>query len=347
MKAINFGVARFWVWIVFLGVVSSSPVWGQKIFQNQRTFSNAVRSMVVDPGGNLYIGSFGTGVWKIDPTGTMALLTSADGTQLSRRISKLLWHKDRLWAATAGEGVVQFDAAKKQWLPVEPPPGPAMVALHAFIFTSKGDLVIGSVGSGAAILSGGKWDFLGKEIGLADDWINDAAETEKGVWLAGLNGLSRFRSGKVDEYVVPVCHGASKVAWGDPAINVMLAHNGHLILGTMMDGVVRITPEKFERKYVGTDGDVQALVIWKNHLWAAGPGNLWRIPLDFADRKPKVTRITEYWETKCPFKALGISPQDTLLIGTMDGRIYETADGETFSLFAFFDNGVLVAAKNH
>ena len=326
--------------LLFLG----TSVQAQVVFHNQRTYANAIRSMATDPAGNLYIGSFGKGVWQVTPTGEISPLASADGTQFSRRISKLIWHENRLWAATAGEGVGFFDADQQRWLPVEPMPGPAMAALHAFIFTGTGDMVIGSVGSGAAILTGGAWQYLDKGVGLSDFWINDAAETKKGVWLAGLDGVSLYNSGKVSEWIVPVCHGASKVAWGDPAINVMLAHDEHLLLGTMMDGVVRITPEKFERKYQGTDGDVQALIIWKNLLWAAGPGHLWKIPLNFADRKPVVTEVKEYWERNCPFKALAISPRNTLLIGTLDGRIYETADGETFSLYLYSEDGTFFFA---
>jgi len=252
------------------------------------------------------------------------------------RVSKLWPDGEKMWAATAGRGLLFYDRKKQDWFPSTPPsPHETMRYLHALLLTSQKDIFLGSVGSGAARLSQGVWHPIFEHEGLTDDWINDAVETPEGVWLAGSKGLSLFQKDSIVKKVRPRFVGSSGNHWGDPELNSVCASGSTLFIGTITDGVFRISPEGKEKKIRETNGNVQAVKLWKGSLWACGPGALWKCEDPFSE-KPVAKAISGPWTPDCHFKSLAVSPSDTLYIGTFDGKIYETGDGASFTLILTF-----------
>ena len=298
-------------------------------------YESVIRSMVFDDRGDLWIGSFGAGVWTVTKNEVKPVYDKS-GKMPEFRVSKLWPDGTKMWAATAGKGLLFFDREKQDWFPAVPPsPEATMRYLHALLFTSQKDIFLGSVGSGAARLSQGAWHPIFENEGLTDDWINDAVETPEGVWLAGSKGLALFQKDRITKKIRPKIVGFSPFHWGDPELNSLCASGATLFIGTISDGVFRISPEGKEKKIRETAGNVQAVKLWKNSLWACGPGKLWKSEDPFAE-KPIASGVIGPWEKDCHFKSLAVSPSNTLYIGTFDGKIYETTDGASFSLILTF-----------
>ncbi len=321
-------------------------------------YDAVVRSMVVDQTGRLWIGSFGAGLWLVD-NGSASPVLDAQGEYPSRRISRLLVDGRYLWVATAGEGLLCFDMEARVWLPVNPDPGPTMRALHGLARTTDGRLLLGSVGSGAAELWNGTWRPLGRDQGLGDDWVNDIAPTPSGAWFATSRGVWHVNApasttsspppetaaGSPPRELPPAatwlypggsCCGPD--AWENPEVNVLLLLASHTFLGTMADGAFRHDPDGETRKLAGTRGSIQAMCLWQGTLWVAGAQGLWQVT-DPTARRPTATPIPPTWEPGVVLKSLVVTTRGSLLIGTQDGRIFETHDGSTFTLALRYADG--------
>jgi len=285
--------------------------------------------MAFDRDGRLWIGSYGSGVWVVDKD-KVQRVASKNGKFPSDKTSKLIADGNRMWAATTDAGLIYFDLEKGDWYPVDPSPGVSMNRLHAFLIGPSREIVLGSVGSFAAVLKDGKWKTIDGNAGLRDDWINDAVSTNDGIWLAGSKGLFLLKEDKVAKWKTPRVFCCVPNGWSNPEVNVVLPFGSALFIGTAQDGIFRIDADGTENKIWGTSGNVQALAFWKDRLWGAGPGALWSIDHKQSG-KLTAQAVSGPWEKTCHFKSMVVSPNDHLLIGTFDGRIYETSDGENFA----------------
>ncbi|NLI77682.1 MAG: hypothetical protein GX442_14765 [Candidatus Riflebacteria bacterium] len=316
-------------------------------------YTCVVRSMVADPAGRLWLGSFGAGLWVVEGD-RVAPVLDAQGQHPSRRLSRLLLDGHRLWVATAGEGLLCYDTRRRAWVPVVPDPGPDFRALHGLARDAAGRLLIGSVGSGAAVLDGGAWHRLGRAQGLGDDWINDIVPDADSVWFATNRGVFRLpvpsatpatpapappapATAPWADWLYPddTCCGPD--AWENPEVNVLLPSPPHVFLGTMADGAFRLAPGDKRQKIPLTRGSIQALLRWRDSLWVAGAQGLWSVQQP--DDRFVVADTTGPWERSCPFKSLAVSPTGSLLAGTLDGRVFETRDGLSFTLILHFADG--------
>lgn len=306
------------------------------------SYKSVIRSMVVDSSGKLWVGSYGVGTWRVE--GDKILPVHGKGGKMpSRRVSKLFVDGPKVWSATAGDGVWCYDSATDEWSPIQPDPGERGKFLHAFYKMPDGDIFLGSVGSGVARLHNGAWQFYKEEDGLHDTWLNDCVVVPEGLWFGGSYGLFLFQKDKFTNWVTPQNVGFSEKYWCNPETNSMVASGSILYIGTVSDGIFRITPDGLEKKVKGAQGNVQSLVFWKNHLWGNGPGAFWKI--DHAAKDLIATSVVGPWEPECHFKCLAVSPDNQLLAGTFDGRVYKSPDGASFSLYISFKDGALVLNK--
>ncbi|NLI78748.1 MAG: hypothetical protein GX442_20200 [Candidatus Riflebacteria bacterium] len=315
-----------------------------------------VRSLVGVADGTLWIGTFGRGAWCL-ASGSTHQVSNPDGTIPSHRISRLTLSGNRLFAATAGEGPLTWNLATARWESLLPAPDQRMNYLHGLWADASGTLVLGSVGSGAALLSGGQWRYLGAAEGLTDDWVNDVVDDLDGWWLATSRGLFHLdrRSGRIDRRLFP------RDDWDDPDINVLLRIDDRLVLGTTEDGVVIVTPAGPAARVPGIGGAIHALAGPVNgpagsgtHLWVAGDRGLWlvTIPLSGTRDPPRAREVPGPWAAMGNPKALAVLQNGDLVIGTMQGCLLRLggsagagepppAAGLAPALFARFEDGQL------
>ncbi len=284
-----------------------------------------IRSLIGVPDGTLWVGTFGRGVWCL-ASGSTHQIGNPDGTIPSHRISRLALAGNRLIAATAGEGLLAWNLAASRWEPVLPAPAPRLRYLHGLWADASGTLVLGSVGSGAALLSGGQWRYLGATEGLTDDWVNDVVDDLEGWWLATSRGLFHLNRGlgRIDRRLFP------RDDWEDPDINVLTRIDDRLVLGTTEDGVVILASDGRAVRVRGTGGAIHALTgpvpdpAGTGHrLWAAGDHGLWLILLPPPDiqEPPRSSEVPGPWSEAGVPKALALLPNGDLVIGTMQGSL--------------------------
>ncbi len=106
--------------------------------------------------------------------------------------------------------------------------------------------------------------------------------------------------------------------------NCILAHRGLLYIGTTTRGVFAMKQGKQPYPVRNTYGEIYFLTRFKNLLLAGGQFGLWTV----SEKTGKeVARFPEM-----PAKSHLVTKNNTLLIGTMDGRIIETEDLQEFKL---------------
>lgn len=315
-------------WLVLPALAESVP-WKKPAYRA------VIRSLVEAPDGTLWIGTFGRGTWCL-ASGSPHLVVHPDGTIPSHRISRLALAGNRLFVATAGEGPLAWNLSSSRWEAIAPAPDGRMRYLHGLWADASGTMVLGSVGSGAALLSGGQWQYLGRAEGLTDDWVNDVVADPDGWWMATSRGLFHLdrRSGRIDRRLFP------RDDWEDPDINVLTRIDDRLVLGTTEEGVVIVAPDGPAARVPGLGGAIHALVGpvagpagTPPRLWAAGDCGLWLVslPLRGASEPPRARKVSGPWADVGIPKALTVLSNGDLVIGTMQGCLLRLAGGHSLA----------------
>lgn len=284
--------------------------------------------MIFLPDGTMFVGTFGRGAWRVG-NGCAQQLVGPGGTIPSHRISRILRDGSSLVFATAGEGLLLFDLGSSEWRRFDPSPDARMQYLHALMRTEAGELVVGSVGSGVALLRNGSWTYIDSGAGLTENWINEAAETPQGILIATARGVFQIIGNRAKLRFFPTGN------WEDPEINTLLEASGSLFLGTVGDGVVVVPGSGKPGKVDGCRGAIHMIVPWKSGIWAAGDAGLWTLRAD--ESSWTASLASGPWGTDARFKSLAVSPEGRLFGGTMDGRIFRSNPDGGFDLFGAFD----------
>ncbi len=310
----------FQPWLLLaLAIVLFNPI---SIFAEAikiRATGFAVRDMVEDSNGIIWIATFGNGLWKYDH-GRVSVFAPKAGPGPFPMISNLLLDKNRLWLATAGGGCVCLNLATEMLEPVEQALG--FEKLHGLLKTSAGEMIIGAVGSGTATLVESDrvptWESVAARPLQHLSWVNDIAEWQGKVWLATACGLYYTPADNFRQNWDP-----RSASLGEGA-NCMQAYRGLLYIGTTTRGVFALKSGKQPYPIRNTYGEIYFLTKFKDLLIAGGQFGLWTVQ---ETTGKEVARFPEL-----PAKSQLVTKNNTLLIGTMDGRIIETEDLQEFKL---------------
>lgn len=279
----------------------------------------AVRDMVEDEAGNLWIATFGNGLWRKNADKIEIFSTPAANDPFPM-ISNLLLEKNRLWIATTGGGCVCLNLQSKELEPIKQAPG--FEKLHGLIKTSHGAMLIGSVGSGTAILrhfnKKPAWEAISPRNLQHLSWVNDFYEWQQQLWLATNIGLYSTAAAEVDRSWSPRSAGLGEGA------NCLKAYDGLLYIGTTTRGVFAMKPGKQPYPLRNTYGEIYFITRFAGKLLAGGQYGLWELD-EKAGRE--IARFPDI-----AAKSHLVTNNNTLLIGTMDGRIIKTEDLNEFTL---------------
>ena len=159
--------------------VKASPPW---------TGTVAVRSIAEGPGGTLWIGTYGAGVWRLRD-GRWKGFTARDGLAHDTVRAVLADRKGRVWAATNG-GLSLFEAGA--WRSFRAADGLPSSSLIGLAEDRDGSLWIGSDGAGLTRYADGRFRTFTTRDGLASDVVL-ALRVDAGgsLWVATNGGLSR------------------------------------------------------------------------------------------------------------------------------------------------------------
>ncbi|GAB4277712.1 MAG: hypothetical protein Kow0029_20610 [Candidatus Rifleibacteriota bacterium] len=277
--------------------------------------------MVEDDQGNIWIGLFGGGLWKHSGNATTRFYDKTAG-QPFPMISKLKIYDNQLWIATAGGGCVCLDLQNKRFKEIRQCPG--FMKLHGLLKTAAGEYLIGSVGSGTAILDESteppQWKPISSRTLSHLAWVNHLGEWQGKLWLATTNGIYSTDSVALATNWKPVSAGLSE------GINHFCSHGGKLYLATASRGVFYMKPGKQPVPVRNTYGEIHFITIFKNRVIAGGRYGLWEISDDNVARE-----ITNFPQLVA--KSALVTRKNFLMIGADNGVILITNNLRDFETF--------------
>lgn len=277
--------------------------------------ATTIRSIAIDAGGHLWVATFGSGLWLKDNSGTRKFF-DAETKQPFPMINGLLISGKRLFIATAGGGCVVLNTESLQFEAIKQAVG--FEKLHALTESSTGDIYIGSVGSGTALLQNGVWVSMTDNESSQLAWVNSIVEWQGSLWLGTATGLYENKIGS------PWKPASSELR---RAVNCLLVHENILYVGTTDRGVYAIKPGEYPKQLTDTMGPVNFLTIHADRVIAGGDLGIWSIQNSLS------TEITtDITAPKCAFS----DRKNKLFLGTADGRIYLSEDGKNFRHFMSF-----------
>lgn len=274
-----------------------------------------IRSIVLDHSGVLWVATFGKGLWKMQ-NNLASQVYDNKIQQPHSMINTISISQNYLWIATAGKGCVAYNLATKCFDKI--PQINGFDRLHAFINTSTGKTLIGSVGSGSAILIDNKWEAMNKNAPISRKWVNCFAEWNNQLWIGTSTDLYSVSTDKINKNWRPKSKAIRN------GINCLLADDEQLLVGTTANGIYAMKRGGRAKHLHKTYGSIYQILKWKNTLWASGQFGLWMLSTD------SPTLIEEY-KFKTP-KSLAIDSNGNLIIGTIDGKLILTSDGKNFKV---------------
>ncbi len=268
-----------------------------------------IRSIAFDGNGRMWLASFGKGLWLADGSGTRQFF-DASAVRPFPMINNLLLSNDRLYVATAGGGCVRLNLASLQFDPLNQTPG--FEKLHALMQTASGEVLIGSVGSGTALLRDNTWEPVSKSESSQLAWVNSIVEWRGSLWLATATGLYESKS------ISPWKPQATELR---RAVNCLLVHNDVLYAGTTDRGVYAIKPGSYPEQLIGTIGPIHFLTRYDDQIITGGEMGLWSI------RNNEAVEIeADIFDAKCA----AVDAKKILYLGTMSGKIFTSDDARKF-----------------
>jgi len=208
----------------------------------------AVRGLAAEPGGALWVATYGAGLWRLEG-GSWRVYTTRDGLASDTVRAALVDRTGRLWAATvAGLAVLEGGV----WRTYGTADGLSRASLIGLAEDRDGRIWVGTDGGGVCRYRDGRFDAFTVREGLAGDLVLALFVDADGVLWVGTNGgLSRLSGDRFRS--VTTRDGLPSAA----VTQIQDDGNGSLWLGTSR-GVVRVVkaslfrgarlePETFDR----------------------------------------------------------------------------------------------------
>ena len=188
-------------------------------------------------------------------------------------------HRDargRWWAATAGLGL-QRQEADGRWRRFDSGEGQSTSTVYRIDESPRGELWLATEGAGLCRVATPSLAVIGQEQGLPNELVHALAQTEQGVWVGGLGGLSRVGT---DLRARPSADAESL------GRVIVLQPDGDTLWLATDRGLFRRVAERFERMPVELESDISSLTLdASGRLWMGGDfGLAWLDTQGFAQR---------------------------------------------------------------
>jgi signal transduction histidine kinase/ligand-binding sensor domain-containing protein/CheY-like chemotaxis protein len=193
-----------------------------------------IRSVYVDSHSSVWIGTYGSGLFRIAPDG-LKHFTTKDGLS-SEMVSSL--YEDRagtLWIGTLDHGINRFlDGHFDSFTQKD---GLAGDGIWSIFEDRAGALWLGGTESGLTCLQKGIFTPIGKPEGLASDVVLGVYEDrEHAIWISSDTGLTKWKNGKTthfstqdglpDNLVLSVAQDGQGTVWAGTREGLARFHNG-------------------------------------------------------------------------------------------------------------------------
>ena len=254
--------------------------------QNSQNFSSynklqglkhdAIRCMIQDKKGNIWIGTNGGGVSKYDGK-SFTNYTVKEGLSNISVWSLIEDSKGNIWMGTYGGGVTKYDGKTFTIYTVDQ--GICNNRVRSILEDKKGNVWIGTYGGGVSMYSekdsGSASTFTNysEKEGLLNNYVYCITEDSKGnIWFGTDKGACMFDSEKFTYYTT------NEGLYNNSVWSILEDHNGELWFGTMGGGVSKFNGTEFMHF-----SEKQGLInnrVWnikedyKNNIWFGTDGGV-------------------------------------------------------------------------
>jgi signal transduction histidine kinase/ligand-binding sensor domain-containing protein/CheY-like chemotaxis protein/HPt (histidine-containing phosphotransfer) domain-containing protein len=156
----------------------------------------SVRAIVEDEQERLWVGTEGTGLYRLDADGTTTVFDRRKGLSGTAVTALLEDRRKRIWVGTNdGLDLIENDAVTSMQGRLDPLNPSAVHLIHE---DAAGNLWVGTETAGLFIVGPQETKHLGMSDGLPSDWVISIHEDERGViWLGTTDGLAVWRNGRL------------------------------------------------------------------------------------------------------------------------------------------------------
>ena len=312
-----------------------------------------VHSLIKDENGNILIGMHDEGVCYFDPKNNSFRQPEVFKNWNSGAVNALLLLDNRLWIATDGKGVVEYDVNRESINVNEPCAENKLIRIKSLLYDAEGNVWLLS-NQEICISLAVKIEFLNSWENLEINNIHALTiDLDDNIWFANDQGLFQYNPNEIDEQKKLKKH---LVQINSQTQKIMCLYQdvyGSIWAGTFGEGVIRLEPSsgrqiRLDEKDGLVNNNVLSISGNKNEIWFGTLGGASRVSVD-----EKFANITYTPEFKNYGKNEGlvnsyiyqvyISPEGTPYYATDGSGVFYLKNDKfhTITIGAEFDNKII------
>jgi diguanylate cyclase (GGDEF)-like protein len=294
--------------------------------------SQDIRDIVFDQRGQMWLGSYGGGVYRFDPDRRrLEALTSEDGLPNNVVYDLLVDREGALWAATAG-GLARIsgDDRVETWTSTSGLSNDRVFKLYQ---DRQGRLWVATFGGGVSYFDGQRFTHFDSADGLASNQVHSVYQDRRGRILVGSyeGGFQEYVSGRFVDIELP--EGMAGLA----IQSILEDGNNNLWLGAYGNGLIRYRDG--EVAHLNFDA-LERTVI--SAMVEDAEGSLWLATREGLQRL-RDGKVTVYGRPEgladTTFVVTGSPKEDVVWVGTEGAGLFALGDS-TIQRFTRADNGL-------
>ncbi|MEN1728302.1 MAG: two-component regulator propeller domain-containing protein, partial [Pseudomonadota bacterium] len=292
--------------------------------------SQDIRDIVIDPSGQIWLASYGGGVYRFN-RGEVESISTEQGLPHNVVYDLLIADDGSLWIGTAG-GLARrgTDGAISSWTQDD---GLSVNRVFKVFEDDQGMMWLATFGGGLSRFDGSGFVAFGVEEGLVSNQVHDIFQDRDGRLLVGTyeGGFQEFKDGRLES--LPLDEGLAGLA-----IQTMLEDgNGNLWLASYGNGLIRYSEGDVAHL---TFGALAGTVI--SEMIEDAEGSLWLATRDGLQRL-RDGKFTVFGQSEglsdTTFVVTGEAGSDVVWVGT-EGRGLFRMEGNSFQQWSQAENGL-------
>lgn len=300
-------------------------------------------AMHASPDGNLYVGTWGNGLYKLNADGSAEQLISGTLSNAVHHIHQLYSNGNKYLLIASDDGLVQYDIQNRTWRMLSEVNNPSRSTSERFVYGIAGDneggIWVTTFYGGVSYLPSVSVEnrfraYSARLGGLRGNVVGRFFEDRQHrIWIATDDaGLDCFNP-QTDSFV----SYPGKAAMGKYNVHALFADENNLWVGTYGNGVIRMNMATGAQQFFSTDGMVSgsnAYCIYrdrKNRLWAAtmDGANL------FDEGQQKFSKIKSFKSLTIDIKE---DPQGNVWFATQGGGLWRLDKNNVWKQYKHVEN---------
>lgn len=300
-------------------------------------------AMLAAPDGNLYVGTWENGLYKLNADGSAEQLISGTLSNAVHHIHQLYNNGNKYILIASDDGLVQYDIQNRSWSMLSEVNDPSRSTNERFVYGIAGDneggIWVTTFYGGVSYLPSTSVEerfraYSARQGGLRGNVVGRFFEDQQHrIWIATDDaGLDCFNPQTNSFVSYP-----GKAAMGKYNVHALFANGNDLWVGTYGNGVIRMNMATGAQQIFQTDGMVSgsnAYCIYrdrKNRLWAAtmDGANL------FDEGQQKFSKIKSFKSLTIDIKE---DPQGNVWFATQGGGLWRLDKNNAWKQYKHVEN---------